>query len=468
MKITAFPAADGDCLLIESNSSRRILVDGGRTGPFGRHVLPVLAALRGDGTAPAEKLDVICVSHIDADHLEGILKMLDVEMQWRIFDAHTAAGDDDFKKPSTERACDFDEIWHNGFHQQLGLDSDLDDLPQGVDELGDIQDLINTMADLVTATTVDSSDYLTSYANLATSVPQALELVARIGAEQLDKTLNERFDGKLITSGVDPVELDDLKITFIGPTQETLEGLREDWLSKFRDSDVQRTIRNLRKRMADDIADLAAGTVTASEMRAARATLAADLPDEIAVIATAEAGELGVRSGITAPNLASLMFVVEEGDKRALFTGDGAGQDILAGLEATGFLDDGEDTIHLDLLKLQHHGAEFNIDEDFCRRVTATHYVISGDSNHHNPEMRVLDAIVNSRTDGHPDFAETDEAGDPFAIDMAMGLEIVSDSRRSGLEAIFVKLEQLQSGLPQDHMTVNRFEPPDVPVVVEL
>ena len=45
--------------------------------------------------------------------------------------------------------------------------------------------------------------------------------------------------------------------------------------------------------------------------------------------------------GVTVPNIASLMFMVEEDGKRLLLTGDGQQDFILAGLKRTGFLDDG-------------------------------------------------------------------------------------------------------------------------------
>ena len=101
-------------------------------------------------------------------------------------------------------------------------------------------------------------------------------------------------------------------IRFVGPTRDTLEDLQKEWLRKFKDKDVQKTIRRLQERMAKDIADLASGTVSMADLRAARAATAADLPDEIVEVATDDSGgALGIRSGITAPNLASLMFVAE-------------------------------------------------------------------------------------------------------------------------------------------------------------
>ena len=105
---------------------------------------------------------------------------------------------------------------------------------------------------------------------------------------------------------------------------------------------------------------------------------------------------LGDRGEVTPPNLASLMFLVEENGRSILLTGDGHGHDILRGLERQEKLDvDGG--IHVDLLKVQHHGSENNLDEEFCRRVTANNYVFCANGVHENPRLKVLEAIVDSR-----------------------------------------------------------------------
>ena len=89
------------------------------------------------------------------------------------------------------------------------------------------------------------------------------------------------------------------------------------------------------------------------------------------------------------------MFMVEENGKRLLLTGDSQQDIILKGLKHTGFLDDG--SCHVDALKVQHHGSENNLDENFCRIVSADHYIFCGNGEHGNPDPRVLKQIYNSR-----------------------------------------------------------------------
>ena len=83
MKIRIFQSDQGDCLLISSKESN-ILVDGGMASSYTEHVAPMLAKMRDKG----EVLDLVCVSHIDQDHISGILKMIEDEVDWRVYDFH--------------------------------------------------------------------------------------------------------------------------------------------------------------------------------------------------------------------------------------------------------------------------------------------------------------------------------------------------------------------------------------------
>lgn len=65
MVLTMHPASEGDCLLLSwgtARSRRRLLVDFGRTGDY-RRLRPTLAELK--------SLELLVISHIDADHIEG-------------------------------------------------------------------------------------------------------------------------------------------------------------------------------------------------------------------------------------------------------------------------------------------------------------------------------------------------------------------------------------------------------------
>ena len=98
-------------------------------------------------------------------------------------------------------------------------------------------------------------------------------------------------------------------------------------------------------------------------------------------------------------NLSSIVAVAGFDGRRMLLTGDARGDHILAGLEAAGLLDD-DGRIHIDLLKLPHHGSKNNVDADFFRRVIADHYVVSGDGvRFPNPSDDAMHWLREARSD---------------------------------------------------------------------
>jgi hypothetical protein len=79
-----------------------------------------------------------------------------------------------------------------------------------------------------------------------------------------------------------------------------------------------------------------------------------------------------------------------------LLTGDAGGDFILKGLESAGLLQNGK--IHVDLLKVQHHGSRHSVEQDFFEKVTADRYVISGDGKHGNPSIAALQWLSAARS----------------------------------------------------------------------
>ena len=104
------------------------------------------------------------------------------------------------------------------------------------------------------------------------------------------------------------------------------------------------------------------------------------------------------------------MLLAEEDGKSILLTGDGHWEDILAGLEACGKIPSGGG-LHVDILKVQHHGSEHNVNADFCKRVTADHYVFCGNGAHENPDLRVVDIFAKSRFGDSNERSVNSQAG---------------------------------------------------------
>ncbi len=360
MKLTVFQSADGDCLLLQSRDGRHMLIDGGKSGSYRTHAAPVLAAL--------DALDVVCVSHIDEDHIGGVLALMDDALAWRVHQLHVDAGDSAHRAPRVLKPPPVRDLWHNGFGDQLG--------PDAVRIAGL---LAATAGRLDFGTEAGDAWQAARHRTLATSVPQGIELSKRAGAQQLGIPLNHAFGGELVLvrDGAQPVPLGSIELTVIGPFEQDLAVLRGKWRKWLREN--KDDVRKLQRRMREDVKSLESG-----EVERFRSALAA------------QADDLGDRKKVTAPNLASLMLLAREDGKSVLLTGDGHADDIVRGLEHSGDLPAGGG-LHVDVLKVQHHGSLFNITPDFCRRVTADHYVFCSNGANDNPDPPTLDAIFAAR-----------------------------------------------------------------------
>lgn len=380
MKLSVFQSDKGDCLMLESGG-KRMLIDGGMRDSYTRHVAPTLSELEKND----QKLDLVYVSHIDRDHVFGVLQMMEDLVAWRVFDFHQSApgGNRNRPKPKVKRPPNIGGIWHNTFHELVG---------QNAGSIGDM--LAASTRSLSGFADAELKELSETFGNLASSMADAVELSRRVGPKQLGIPVNKEFGGKLVLrrDGLDPVRFGNMNIRVIGPSEEDLSKLREDWNKWLETESGQRQLRRIDRdhRRDEEILGLA------------------DVGDLLS-LRRSRAEELGNRSKVTLPNLASLMLLAVEGDKSILLTGDGHWEDILAGLEECGTITRGGG-VHVNVLKVQHHGSEHNVNLEFCKRVTADHYVFCGNGAHENPDLRVVDVFAKSRTGNATERSANPEA----------------------------------------------------------
>src|SRR5262245_17798906 len=105
--LLAVQAAEGDCLVLEAEvgaESAIILIDGGPRGVYRSDLAPVLDDLAARG----RRLDRVVLSHVDADHVSGLI------------DLFAAMRDG----PNASRPVNIrtDGLWHNQFSQVVDAD----------------------------------------------------------------------------------------------------------------------------------------------------------------------------------------------------------------------------------------------------------------------------------------------------------------------------------------------------------
>ncbi|WP_217924410.1 ComEC/Rec2 family competence protein [Miltoncostaea oceani] len=313
--LEALQAKEGDCLLIHygpDEPTGLMLIDGGPPGTFRRVLAPRLEELRPAVADAAVEIDLGMVSHIDADHIAGLLDLTRVL---------TEAKRDQRPPPYVLR-----RFWHNSLEAMIGDVS-------GPASLSRLASAASTSRPVPRATREDVSAVIAS-------VPQGQRL-----ADDLEFLLPANQAGVIASGHTLPLP-DGPTLTVIGPDQEELAALREQWEREVpRDEDAE---------------------------------VAAYLDDSI-------------------PNLSSIVCLVEFEGKRILLTGDARGDHVLEGLERAGLLKGRRRTLSVDILKLPHHGSEHNVDQDFFDRIQARHYVISADGAHGNPEDETLTMLLASR-----------------------------------------------------------------------
>ncbi len=390
MKFTAFKASDGDSILIEGGQAN-ILVDGGRKGSFEDHVAPALEKLEEAG----RKLDLLCVSHIDDDHITGIVELIRRRREWQVHE-HQIAGPDppnpDHPQPPFGKPPAIDHLWHNGFGETFD-----DAVAAGV------TNALAFHAQLLSASaTLAETSYGSRFGRLAQGARRAIELQVTLGASPMGIELNAPSQGERL-SVVDPaqsVDFSGTEVHLLGPFDDTFAALQAEW-----DAWVSRNEEKIEEMKA--------------EFQATQGSAPANALDFLAFAArVAQSGGLEGEEGIEPPNLASIMFLVEEGGRTVLMTGDGASPHVLRGLEAHNRLAAAPRGIHVDILKVPHHGADANTTVEFARRVTADNYVFCGNGRHDNPEVDVIRRYVEARVSDDPEIrtANPEAAGREFKL----------------------------------------------------
>jgi hypothetical protein len=340
-KLEVLRARHGDCMLLHYGTKTKpglALIDGGPPKvykPFLRPRLEELRAERGLDEADPLLIDLMMLSHIDADHVAGLLELTKELIAAR-----------------TKRIVQVLNLWHNSFDDIVR--NDAKELGRAVEQQfgpaslsGDLS--LDALADLV-----DSGDAMTAVDSLMVlaSIPQGRDL--RSNAGKLDIPLNAEADGELIVAadGKEPVDMGKgLTFTVIGPMEPELKKLQEDFAEFLKKPKAERE--------------------TASVL----ASFAAD-------------------DSVT--NLSSIVVLAQARDKKILFTGDALGDKVLEGLEMAGVVDEGG-SLHVDVLKCPHHGSDRNVTPEFFERITADHYVFSANGDFGNPDRETIEMLAAAR-----------------------------------------------------------------------
>lgn len=208
--LEALRARHGDCLLLhygDDDDPRLIVIDGGAARVWEDRLRDRLAALREErvaGDDEALPIDLLMVSHIDDDHINGVLDLTD----------HLA----DLAEKQRPRPYDVRSLWHNSFDDVLGNHPE-ELLRPGTAAVGGA-----SAAEGVPAATVRAHQS----ALVLASVNQGRKL--RDNARRLRLRVNSPggTDG-LILAAEEPVRFGGLSFRVVGPSRRRLLELQQEW-----------------------------------------------------------------------------------------------------------------------------------------------------------------------------------------------------------------------------------------------
>ena len=228
LKLRMLKAKHGDCFFIFSDQ-KTLLIDGGPSGVYRDFLRPHLQSL-GEHSFDPPEIDLMMVSHIDADHIDGILDLTAELIESR--------------EESSAPIARIQEAWHNSFADVIANQTTINST--------------NVRAEAASARDV-FLQYATRFQSDGTnlvlsSVSQGRQLRLDLNALNID--LNRGFKDRIISqharteSGARPWRSGDLEVHVIGPTQKEIEGLRKVWkkaLEKMRSNEENTALAAARK-----------------------------------------------------------------------------------------------------------------------------------------------------------------------------------------------------------------------------
>jgi beta-lactamase superfamily II metal-dependent hydrolase len=195
LNFRAVQAAFGDSLIIEFGTVSQpqyVLIDGGPARVYKNDLEAVLKSIKAAG----HDLDLVVLSHVDNDHVIGLLDYFS-ELEQEVANGTVTL-------PRVKG------LWHNSFSDTIGKGND-------------IQMQLQTAIGSAAASMTDASKGFLA-------IGEGRQL--RIRASQLAVPLNLPVQGKTMTvdAASAPVHIGNLMLRVVGPTEASLEALRKEWV----------------------------------------------------------------------------------------------------------------------------------------------------------------------------------------------------------------------------------------------
>lgn len=349
MKITILPANNGDSFLLETEQSN-ILIDGGYVNTYKEFLKPILRELNG----LEKKINHLIVTHIDNDHISGIIKLIE--------------------ENSNSTIIEIENIWHNSYKHLKFIEDGITFPGKPVDSM-----MINYELKEEKDEIIDSDISAVQGSTLAS-------LLRKNGFESKDSFIRNNhisFD----TSDV--IYDNDLTFRILSPNNERLLDLKKYWkrelFTRGYSSDEELTNFN------EDVFEYILSQEK-EKKRLKRKNITASTEISIENLLKDPFSEDN-----SPTNGSSIAFVLEYKDLKFLFLADSHPSLILENLQK--HYNDDECPIKFDLIKISHHGCKDNTSPELLKFIDSENYVISTNGlSHNHPDFETIARIISRET----------------------------------------------------------------------
>ncbi|MGI2097448.1 MBL fold metallo-hydrolase [Shewanella glacialipiscicola] len=331
MKILMNKAGNGDCFLITTENTS-LLIDGGIASTYPKW---------SSSLDNIKILDALIITHIDNDHTNGIIKFID-----------------DLRFGKNE----ISNVFFNGIKQITRFKESI------------------------------SCEYSADYDAIASNFSPDIESEAEIGfsegtslsylLESKGLKINELNNENAIhnLSFEAPICIKDISIQFIGPCFNSLKKLNQSWSEILNERGIKRRVLNKKHAIAFENFVSSLSTRENGESNISYNSK----------ISIEELCNRAYERDTSISNESSFSFILRNGEKSILMLGDSHIETVINWLDLSNI-----EKLHIDAIKISHHGSKHNINSDFLNRVYCNNYLISTNGKKHNhPDLESLALIA--------------------------------------------------------------------------
>lgn len=350
MKIEVFPAKIGDSFLVSygNNYEKHILIDGGYENTYTNYIKQRLLELNTLG----QSLDLVIVTHIDQDHIMGILSLIKENG-----DSHTP------------NIINIKEVWHNSYRH---IQNTKKELKSNSPEEEILDDIIKAGA--------------ISFENIEKKISAYDGSMLASYLYEGKYSWNSSFNNRAVNQNnfSEIKKDDDIKIIVLSPSLKELEKLKKEWERQLKRRKMNFNFANGKK--FDD----------AFEFFMLRKE--EDISNEYSCSYKQNKNWSDIsfpQEDNSFTNMSSIAVIIETKKSKALFLGDSNPSQIVDSLT---FLKEKKNySLDFDVVKISHHGSLRSTNAELVKLINGEKWIFTGTGKKNKPSEKLIKYILEEK-----------------------------------------------------------------------